>query len=100
MASDLRSQLDNLKSRMPLNQPKLTPQSDMPPQELVQVPYSQPIHQVTINGQQAPINEIHELHPLGYSFYHYFDSKQLEVNGECLVPIWHHGVVLPNIFFI
>src|SRR5260370_41839134 len=72
----------------------------MPPEESVQVPYSQPIQRVPLDGQQALINEICELHPPGYSSYHYFDSEQLEVNGEHLVPIWRHGVMLPNIFFI
>ena len=52
-----------------------------------------------MGGQQIPISEIRDIHPLGYAFYEYFDAKQIEVNGKHIQPIWQHGVALPNLFF-
>ena len=54
---------------------------------------------MSLDGQDLLICELHEIHPLGYTFYKYFGSKQLEVNGECLEPVWRHGITLPNVFF-
>src|SRR5260370_14536707 len=55
---------------------------------------------VSIDGQDVPIYEIHAIHPPGYTFYHYFDLKYTEVNGERINPIWRHGVALLNLYFV
>src|SRR5260370_41103845 len=58
------------------------------------------MHRVSIDGQDVPIYKIHTIHPPGYTFYHYFDLKYTEVNGERINPIWRHGVALLNLYFI
>ena len=58
------------------------------------------MRRVSIDGQDVPIYKIHTIHPPGYTFYHYFDLKYTEVNGERINPIWRHGVALPNLYFI
>ena len=60
----------------------------------------QSMHHVSMDGQDVPVYEIHAIHPPGYSFYHYFDLKHTEVNGQQINPVWRHGVTLPNLFFI
>jgi len=99
IASDLRGQLDDFKSRMTSDQSMTNSRLEMPIRGPTQVPRSPPMLRIPIDGQYAPISEIRELRPPGYSFYQYFDSKQFEVNGERLEPVWRHGVVLPNVFF-
>ena len=107
IATDLRSQLDALTNSMKQMLTSRSSNTVLPSKdphsstrELSSTPHAQLMHCVSIDGQDVLIYEIHTICPPSYTFYHHFDLKHTEVNGEWINPIWRHGVALLNLFFV
>src|SRR5260370_31547145 len=97
IVSDLRNQLDEIKSKSPLNLLMMTTESDtthLIMQDPTRFTPTQPIHCVSMEGHNIPLAEVPDICPLGYTFYSYFDSRKLKVKGKQINPFWCHEVTL------